>query len=456
MKQVAIIGTGYVGLVTGLCLAELGNQVVCQDVDMRKIKKLEKSQVPFYEQSLVDLLKKNKANGRLKFTLNLKEALKEAQIIFICVGTPPRSDGSADMRMYFRVVRDIAMFLRNFKSAGDSKSSGHLIIVNKSTVPVGTAREANQIIQKIAPNSQFSIVSNPEFLREGKAVGDFMRPERIVLGIDKCQMSNVKSNLNVKCQILDLYSSFSCPKLITNWETAEMIKYASNAYLAAKISFINEIANVCERVGANVKKVAEGMGLDSRIGQKFLHAGIGYGGSCFPKDVRALHNMSSNQNYSFKLLKAVIEVNNQQRLLALKKIKQALGGQIKNKLISMLGLAFKPETDDTRESAGIFIIKELLKKGANVRAYDPQARKNARRDLESEKNRQNFKISKDAMSAVKNADLIFLSAEWPEFLNLNWREIKKLIRGETVIDGRNALDRGKIEKAGLRYVGFGI
>ena len=456
MKQVAIIGTGYVGLVTGLCLAELGNQVVCQDVDMRKIKKLEKSQVPFYEQSLVDLLKKNKANGRLKFTLNLKEALKEAQIIFICVGTPPRSDGSADMRMYFRVVRDIAMFLRNFKSAGDSKSSGHLIIVNKSTVPVGTAREANQIIQKIAPNSQFSIVSNPEFLREGKAVGDFMRTERIVLGIDKCQMSNVKSNLNVKCQILDLYSSFSCPKLITNWETAEMIKYASNAYLAAKISFINEIANVCERVGANVKKVAEGMGLDSRIGQKFLHAGIGYGGSCFPKDVRALHNMSSNQNYSFKLLKAVIEVNNQQRLLALKKIKQALGGQIKNKLISMLGLAFKPETDDTRESAGIFIIKELLKKGANVRAYDPQARKNARRDLESEKNRQNFKISKDAMSAVKNADLIFLSAEWPEFLNLNWREIKKLIRGETVIDGRNALDRGKIEKAGLRYVGFGI
>ncbi len=323
-------------------------------------------------------------------------------------------------------------------------------------MPVGTAREANQIIQKIAPNSQFSIVSNPEFLREGKAVGDFMRTERIVLGIDKCQMSNVKSNLNVKCQILDLYSSFSCPKLITNWETAEMIKYASNAYLAAKISFINEIANVCERVGANVKKVAEGMGLDSRIGQKFLHAGIGYGGSCFPKDVRALHNMSSNQNYSFKLLKAVIEVNNQQRLLALKKIKQALGGQIKNKLISMLGLAFKPETDDTRESAGIFIIKELLKKGANVRAYDPQARKNARRDLESEKNRQNFKISKDAMSAVKNADLIFLSAEWPEFLNLNWREIKKLIRGETVIDGRNALDRGKIEKAGLRYVGFGI
>ncbi|MFH1713461.1 MAG: UDP-glucose/GDP-mannose dehydrogenase family protein [Candidatus Jacksonbacteria bacterium] len=461
MKQVAIIGTGYVGLVTAVCLAESGNKIICHDIDAPKIKKLKKGEVPFYEPNLVELLKKNQAQDRLKFTLNLNEALGKAQIIFICVGTPPRADGSADMRMYFKVVRDLGRWLHK-------NSTQALIIVNKSTVPVGTARQASQIIKKIAAlpaalagNSQFAIVSNPEFLREGMAVEDFMKPERIVLGIDYKQIPNSKiqdtnNNQISNSKIQTLYSSFSCPKIVTNWETAEMIKYASNAYLATKISFINEIANVCERVGANVKKVAQGMGLDSRIGQKFLQAGIGYGGSCFPKDVRALHNISSNQDYKFKLLKAVIEVNNQQRFLALKKIKQALGNQIKNKLIGVLGLAFKPETDDTRESAGIFIIKELLKQGAIVQAYDPEAAKNARRDLHSVKNRQNFKISKDAMSAVKNCDLVFLAADWPEFLSLDWLEVKKNMQGNTVVDGRNVFNRVKIEKAGLRYDGFGV
>jgi UDPglucose 6-dehydrogenase len=295
-------------------------------------------------------------------------------------------------------------------------------------------------------------------LREGVAVNDFMHPERIVLGFEKTQSSKLKvqsHNLKLKT-LLDLYGSFSCPKVVTDWETAEMVKYAANAFLATKISFINEIANVCDKVRADVNKVAEGMGYDKRIGQKFLQAGIGYGGSCFPKDVRALHHISLHQDYNFKLLKAVIEVNNQQRLIAIKKIKQALGGQLKNRLIAVLGLTFKPETDDTRESVGIFIIKELIKQGVVVKAYDPKASENARWDLAGVRNAQNVKIAKTALSAIINTDLVFLAAEWQEFLDLDWQEVKKAMRGDVVVDGRNALDSVKVREAGLRYVGFGV
>ncbi|HBH46127.1 MAG TPA: UDP-glucose 6-dehydrogenase [Candidatus Jacksonbacteria bacterium] len=428
-----MIGSGYVGLVTAVCLADIGHQAIGYDIDRQKIKTLRDGRIPFYEPDLAEMFKKNLSAGRLTFTASFDDAMAEADLVFICVGTPAKADGSSDMGAYFKVIGAIKDHLK--------KTSNALpVVINKSTVPLGTARHVNTVIKNI------SIVSNPEFLREGKAVADFTRPDRIVLGFKD------KSEPAVKI-LLNLYRSYRCPKLVTNWETAEMIKYAANAFLATKISFINEIANTCERVGADVQTVATGIGYDPRIGRQFLRPGIGYGGSCFPKDVRALQWLSLKKRYHFKLLRAVIEVNSQQRQLAVQKITQALGGSLSGRRIAVLGLAFKPETDDIRESAAIEIIKNLLASGARVKAYDPVAAKNSRQAL---KGKLNFSIAKSAMSAVTGAGLMFLATEWPEFLALDWAQVKKAMKGTWVVDGRNVLPRPELERQGLHYVGFGV
>jgi len=457
MKNIAIIGTGYVGLVTGVCLAENGYYVSCYDINKAKISSLRLGKIPFYEPDLKGLLEKSTTQGRLKFTLNLNNALKNAQIIFICVGTPSLPNGKADLKAYFQVIEDIAKFL-HLKSQAVLKDQP-IIIVNKSTVPIGTAQTGFDKIKKLAPNINFKIVSNPEFLREGRAVADFMHPQRIVLGFKKVNNQIVdvaekaKNLTPAQNLVFDLYSSFNCPKIITNWQTAEMIKYASNSFLACKISFINEIAALCDQVNANVIEVAQGIGLDSRIGPKFLQAGIGYGGSCFPKDVKALHSIALDKKYHFKLLKSVIEVNNQQREQAIVKIKESLAAPLKKRTVAILGLAFKPETDDIRESASIFIIKRLLKLGIKVKAYDPEANKNARKEL---KNKINLRICQTVDQVFKNVDLVFLATKWQEFLNLDWQKVANLIKGKAIIDGRNALDKNKIQAAGLEYIGFGV
>ncbi|MCK4891458.1 MAG: UDP-glucose/GDP-mannose dehydrogenase family protein, partial [Candidatus Pacebacteria bacterium] len=339
--EISIFGAGYVGLVTGACLAELGNNVVCCDIDRNKIERLKNGEIPFFEPGLKNLINKNIKKKKISFTLNLEEAVLAKEVIFIAVGTPQKKNGEVNLSYVKKVAKEIGKNLKKYA-----------IIINKSTVPVGTGNLVRNIIKK-EYNGSFDIASNPEFLREGSAVFDFMNPERIIIGTDSTESKKI---------IKDLYEPFSCPVVNTKIETAEMIKYASNAFLAAKISFINEIANVCERVGANVDEVAYAMGLDSRIGNKFLDAGIGYGGSCFPKDVRALHNIALNNNYKFKLLKAVVRVNNDQRLLLAEKTERLLG-DLKNKKICVWGISFKPNTDDTRESAAIDIINLLEKKG---------------------------------------------------------------------------------------------
>ncbi|OGY72763.1 MAG: hypothetical protein A3H61_02315, partial [Candidatus Jacksonbacteria bacterium RIFCSPLOWO2_02_FULL_44_20] len=362
--KIGIIGAGYVGIVTGVCLAEKGHTVVCYDIDSTKIRALKKGRVPFYEPDVADLLSVALKKGRIDFVHALNQCLSYSKIVFVCVGTPPRENGSADMSYFYKAISGIAIFGKDVKNS-------EFIVVNKSTVPVGTARDVHKHFRKC-----FTVVSNPEFLREGKAVSDFFNPDRIVLGFE----DQSEKSAGARKQLTALYEKFDCPKIITNWETAELIKYASNAYLATKISFINEIAALSERVRADVKTIAKGMGFDPRIGKEFLRAGIGYGGSCFPKDVRALQSLSRGKRYSFKLLKSVIDVNNQQRKIAVEKIMSAFSKN-RVKRAAILGATFKPDTDDVRESASIAIIKELHIRGVNVRVFDPQGSLNARREL---------------------------------------------------------------------------
>lgn len=426
--KVVVIGTGYVGLVTGTCLAELGNQVTCIDIDREKIANLQQGIISIYEPGLQELVKNNYRLKRLNFNDNLKPVVKSAQIIIIAVGTPPKKDGSADLK-YVRVVAE--EIGKNIK--------GYKVIVNKSTVPVGTGKMVARIIRKYYQGG-FAVVSCPEFLREGSAVSNFMSPDRIVIGTQ---------DEKAKKMMLELFRPLPGEKLCVDLETAELIKYASNAFLATKVSFINEIANVCEKVGADVEKVALGMGTDKRIGPKFLKAGLGYGGSCFPKDVRALKQIAAGKQYDFKLLKAVIEVNNQQRKLLVEKIKDALGS-VKNKKIGILGLAFKGNTDDVRESASIDIIKQVIKLGAQVSAYDPVAVSNAERVLPREVDLYN-----NPYEALKGCDLIVITTEWLEFKNLDWQKIKKISQAKVVIDGKNLLNSGIAQKVGFRYISIG-
>jgi len=426
--KILVIGTGYVGLVTATGLAELGHQVTAVDIDFKKINKLKKGIMPFFEPALKPLVIRNIQKQRLFFNINLKNFLDKSQFIFICVGTPPKRDGSADLKYIKQVVRVIGQNIKESK-----------IIINKSTVPIGTGLIIKKIIKKYFPG-EINVVSCPEFLREGRAVSDFFHPDRIVIGSDNQKAIELVANL---------FKKIKTEKLKTTLESAELIKYAANAFLATKISFINEIANLCEKVKADVQIVATGMGLDKRIGPSFLKAGIGYGGSCFPKDIRALKQIAGGNGYHFRLLKAVIEVNYFQRLVILKKIK-LIYPRLKNKIVCVLGLAFKDLTDDVRESAAIEIIKKLIKQGAKIQAFDPQAMINAKKVLN-----YRIKYCQNAYEACKNAQFLIIATEWPQFKKLNWQKIKHLMKNDIILDGRNLLDKQKIEKLGFKYIGVG-
>lgn len=428
MKNITIIGTGYVGLVTGVCLAELGNKAICVDVDKKKIEKLKKGIVPFYEPGLDKLATKNIKKKRLFFETDLAQAIQQSEIIFIAVGTPSKENGEADLSYVEKVAEDIGKNLKKYA-----------VVVIKSTVPPGTCRKIEKLIRKHCA-SPFDLVSNPEFLREGSAVSDFMKPDRIIIGAE-----NKKAEKIMK----DLYGPLKSPILITHLESSEMIKYSSNAFLATKISFINEIANVCEIVGADVKEIAKGMGLDPRIGKEFLEAGLGYGGSCFPKDVQALHQSAGINGYSFCLLKAVIEVNNNQRKLAIKKTEEMLGS-LKNKVIGIWGLAFKANTDDIRESAAIEIIELLLGKGAKIKVYDPIASKNAKKILSEE-----VVFCEDIYETVNKSDALFIATDWDEFKKADLARVKELLKEPNILDGKNIYDPKNMEEMGFSYISIG-
>ena len=430
--KITIIGTGYVGLVTGACFSEFGVQVCCVDKDKEKISALKKGRIPIYEPGLAELVEKNAAAGHLQFSTDIQEAIQEAEVVFIAVGTPPRGDGSADLSYVEGVSLTIAQNLNSYK-----------VIVTKSTVPVGTGERLRGIIaQNLKEETDFDIVSNPEFLREGSAIEDFLRPNRIIIGTDSPRAVAVLKNLYKPLYLLET------PFVVTDVQTAEMIKYASNAFLATKISFINEIANLCEKVGADVHQVAKGMGLDGRIGAKFLHPGPGYGGSCLPKDTTALVQLAKEQGLPLELLDAVVRVNLRQRSVMVEKIRQALGG-LKDKTLAVLGLAFKPNTDDIRESPAMDIIQALLGMGAQVRAYDPEAMPAARKTLKT------VTYCRDPYEAAQGADAVVLITEWNQFRNLDLRRLREGLREPVFIDLRNVYDKQRAVQAGFRYFSVG-
>ncbi|MBW6440682.1 UDP-glucose/GDP-mannose dehydrogenase family protein [Patescibacteria group bacterium] len=429
--KILIFGSGYVGLVTAACLAELGNDVICCDIDKGKIDQLKKGIVPFFEPGLQDLITKGMHKKKISFTVEAASAVSDREIIFIAVGTPQKENGEADLSYVRAVAEDLGKNLKNYT-----------IIVNKSTVPVGTGRLVAEIIKKKYAGD-FDIVSNPEFLSEGRALYDFMNPERIVIG------SNSRHSVK---KMNKLFESFSCPIVNTKIETAEMIKYASNAFLATKISFVNEIANICEKVGADISEVTYAMGLDSRIGNKFLNAGIGYGGSCFPKDVKALNHIAARNEYDFKLLKSVIRVNNDQRKLVLTKTENMLG-DLKEKRICIWGLSYKPDTDDTRESAAIDIIKLFHEKGVTISTYDPKVDYDK---LEKEGEFVNKIIfHKDKYKALENCHLLIIATEWDEFKQADLKKIKLNLLEANIIDGRNIFNIEIMLENGFNYLSFG-
>jgi len=430
--RVSIIGAGYVGLVTGACLAELGHEVVVMDIDEARIEKLQRNIVPIHEPGLSRLIEKNALDGRLDFTASLEEAVKGSDVHFICVWTPPKPDGQADLSAVEAVARSLGEL---FSRLTPDKP----IVVTKSTVPVGTGDRIVQIIRQ-SYSGPLAVISNPEFLREGQAVADMMHPDRIVIGGDDEEAASA---------VAALYEQIKAPFVVTDLRTAEMIKYAANAFLATKISFINEVANVCELVGADVDMVKEGIGSDVRIGRAFLYAGLGYGGSCFPKDVRALQQFSNHHGYDFKLLKSVIEVNEQQRQLFVNKLRKHLKN-IAGKEILVLGLAFKANTDDVRESAAVDIIKRLQKEGAKVRAYDPEALLTAQKVLDHE-----IKYVGNPLDGAKGADAVVIATEWPDFKDLDWAKIKTLLKNPLIVDGRNLLDSKMLRELGFTYEGVG-
>ena len=432
MRHLAMIGCGYVGLVTGTCFAELGNDVVCVDVDRRKIDLLASGEVPFYEPSLREMIARNVQAKRLSFTADVAAAVRRSEIIFIAVGTPMRPDGHADLGSVRAVAREIGLAL-----------DGPKIIVSKSTVPVETGEMVSSIIREHArADYPVSVVSNPEFLREGSAVADFMQPDRIVIGTADPQAEAV---------LRDLYAPLDAPLVVTDVRTSEMIKYAANAFLATKISFINEIANICELLDVDVRDVRRGIGYDQRIGTAFLNPGIGYGGSCFPKDVRALEQLAVERDYEAPLLRAVELVNSRQLDRIVDKLERELGGA-RGRTIAVLGLAFKPNTDDVRDAPALAIIRRLRERGALVRAHDPIANEVARRELGDD----GGVVYAEAMyDAVAGADAVVLATEWNEFHALDFARCAAAMRGALLVDGRNIFDPAKVRAAGLRYVGVG-
>ena len=430
--NICIVGTGYVGLVTGACLAEFGMNLVCVDNDPQKMDLLQKGEVPIYETGLDDLVRKNMKEGRLRFSSNLQESVLSSLVIFIAVGTPPREDGSADLSAVESVAREIARSMEGYK-----------VVVVKSTVPVGTSRRLKHLIESHQNRPiPFDMVSNPEFLREGSAIQDFMRPDRVAIGAESEQAVAIMK---------DIYSALylnETPFVITSIETAEMIKYATNAFLATKVTFINEIANLCERVGADVHHVARAMGLDGRIGRKFLHPGPGYGGSCFPKDTRALSRLAQEKGYTFKVLNSVIEVNEEQKLRMVDKIREKVGG-LRGKTIGVLGLSFKPNTNDIRESSAMVIVQTLLREGARVRAYDPAAMEEARAILPE------IELGKDAYDVAEGCDALVLATEWNQFRRLDLQRIKGVLKAPIFVDLRNVYDPDQMGRLGFDYCGVG-
>ncbi|RLB68846.1 MAG: UDP-glucose 6-dehydrogenase [Deltaproteobacteria bacterium] len=433
--HITVIGTGYVGLVTGTCLAEFGMNVLCVDLDEKKIAGLNRGEMPIYEPGLDDLLRRNVAQKRLAFSTDLEAGIAASLVVFIAVGTPPSADGSADLGQVKAVAADIGRFMNGYK-----------VIVDKSTVPVGTGKMVCEVIaenQKV--KTDFDVVSNPEFLREGSAIADFMRPDRVVIGAESDQaVAIMKDIYNV------LYLN-ETPFVVTNLETAELIKYAANAFLATKISFINEVANLCEKVGANVQQVARGIGLDGRIGKKFLHAGPGYGGSCFPKDTLALAATGRSAEEPLAIVEAVIAVNQRQRQRMVDKIVDLLGGEVKGKTVAFLGLSFKPETDDVRDAPALFMVESLAEMGAQIKGYDPEGMA-AFKELSSV---SNIYYAEDSYDVATDADILILMTEWNQFRYLDLTRLHKLMAQPIFADLRNVYDGEKMREAGFIYDGVG-
>ena len=429
--KIAVIGSGYVGLVTGACFADLGNEVICVDNNLEKIKKLKNNEIPFYEPGLDNLVKVNVRENRLSFTSDISEGVKNSEVIFIAVGTPPKEDGSADLSAIERVGKEIGENLNGYK-----------LIVEKSTVPVRTGEWLRGVIEKYNVNNcEFDVASNPEFLKEGTAINDFMNPDRIVIGVENKKSAQI---------LVSLYEPLNAPILVTDIKSAEIIKHASNAFLSMKISFINAVANVCELAGADVKKVAKGIGLDKRIGEAFLNAGIGYGGFCFPKDLDAFIAISQSLGYDFKLLKEVRNINNFQKLFPLRKLKEIFDS-LKDKTVGILGLAFKPNTDDMRLAPSIDIINSLYNEGAKIKAFDPVAMDNAKKVFKG----LDIEYSENAYDVAEGSDALIIVTEWSEFKYLDLLKIKELMKGNVIIDGRNIYDRKKVEKLGFVYKAVG-
>jgi len=435
--KVTVVGTGYVGLVTGACLAEVGIDVTCVDIDIKKIENLNKGIIPIWEPGLEPMVKRNFDAGRLHFTTKLSESLDDVQVVFGAVGTPPDEDGSADLKYVLEVARDVGRYMKN-----------HLVMVTKSTVPVGTAEKVRNALQGELNNRKsdlkFDIASNPEFLKEGDAVSDFLKPDRIVVGVESAKAEEIMSKL---------YKPFTLnghPVIFMDVPSAEMTKYAANSMLATKISFMNDIANLCEIMGADINKVRAGIGSDSRIGNKFIYPGIGYGGSCFPKDVKALIKTADDNDYSLRILKAVEAVNESQKSRLFYKAMQYFNSDLKGKTIALWGLSFKPKTDDMREAPALVLIDKLIEQGAKVKAFDPVAMDESKRKIGDK-----IEYSEDKYGALVDADALMLVTEWPEFRIPDFNVMKKLLKNKVIFDGRNIYDRKTVEENGFDYFNIG-
>ncbi len=430
--KIAVVGTGYVGLVTGTCFAETGNQVTCVDIDVRKVERLQKGEIPIYEPGLDVLFDRNVAEGRLVFTTNLQEGIKDAQVIFLALPTPPGEDGSADLKYILKVADDLGHILEKY-----------VVVVDKSTVPVGTAEKVSAAIAKNA-RVDFDVVSNPEFLREGVAVEDFMKPDRVVVGTSSAKAKKVMEKL---------YAPLvrqGNPVIFMDERSAEMTKYAANSFLAMKITFMNEIANLCEKAGANVDDIRRGIGTDSRIGKRFLFAGIGYGGSCFPKDVQALAKTSKDYDYDFRILQSVMRVNEDQKKKLLPMLERHFDGDLKDKTIAVWGLAFKPYTDDIREAPALENINALLELGAKVTVYDPEAMNNVKALYG---NRLTF--CHTPYAALDDADALMIFTEWPQFRTPDFEKMSGLLKNKLIFDGRNLYEPDQLKEIGYRYYSIG-
>ncbi len=432
MKKIAVVGTGYVGLVTGTCFAETGNHVVCIDIDKNKVDKMLNGEIPIYEPNLSVLFERNIKANRLNFTTDLVDGIKDAEIIFLALPTPPGEDGSADLSYILGVAEQLGKIMTDYK-----------VIVDKSTVPVGTAEKVHNMIAKNA-SVDFDVVSNPEFLREGFAVDDFMKPDRVVIG------SSSEKAQKIMEQLYKPFVRQGNPILFMDEKSAELTKYAANSFLATKITFMNEIANFCELVGADVDKVRIGIGSDDRIGKRFLFPGIGYGGSCFPKDVQALVNSGNENAFSFEILKAVMNVNENQKTILLPKIKNYFRGNLEGKKIALWGLAFKPDTDDIREAPALYMIDALTKEGATICAYDPEAMKNVEREIGDK-----IFYANNEYEALKDADALVICTEWGVFRNPDFDRIGELLKDKVIFDGRNLFDSEEMNEKGFYYNSIG-